>query len=165
MRRVLEDLRLEIDRMLPPITTTTSLQYVTSPLEPKTVAAAAANSPNSPAQEEQGGRGSVSPPSSRFTTSSVNMDELGNDSDDYEANYGGRGGVSRGAGDGGDGGGATSGTKNNKANLASPKSESYFVEQGLVGHFLQAATWMFSSPFADSPSFMDNWLRCSTLSR
>ena len=56
--------------------------------------------------------------------------------------------------------------KNNKANKANSKADKpYYMKQGLIGHFLQAATWMFTHPFADSPSFMDNWLRCSTLSR
>lgn len=175
MRRVLEDLRLEIDRTLPPIATTTSpaQYYRTPPLDPKTVAAAAADSPNAPARQQRGGRGSGSSPSSRITASSEDMGDLGSDGYDYEAYYeayyGDRGDVSRRAGDGrhgGDGGdGAMSGERNNKANLASPKFGSYFVDQGLVGQFLQAATWIFSSPFADSPTFVDNWLRCSTLSR
>lgn len=52
----------------------------------------------------------------------------------------------------------------NDANPASPKT-SNFERQGFLGNFLQAATWVFSSPHADSPGFMDNWLRCSTMSR
>jgi|AntAceMinimDraft_1070359.scaffolds.fasta_scaffold06209_5 hypothetical protein len=49
------------------------------------------------------------------------------------------------------------------AHLASYRSTE-FVKQDLVGKFLKAATWIFVTPHADSPSFVDNWLRCSTIS-
>lgn len=40
-----------------------------------------------------------------------------------------------------------------------------YAEQGLVGGFMQSLTWLFSTPHADNPRFVDDWLRCSTLPR
>ena len=40
-----------------------------------------------------------------------------------------------------------------------------YAEQGVVGGFMQSLTWLFATPFADDPRFVDDWLRCSTLPR
>ena len=36
-----------------------------------------------------------------------------------------------------------------------------YAEQGLVGGFMQSLTWLFSTPHADNPPRVDDWLRCS----
>jgi hypothetical protein len=40
-----------------------------------------------------------------------------------------------------------------------------YAEQGVVGGFMQSLTWLFATPFADDPRFVDDWLRGSTLPR
>ena len=40
-----------------------------------------------------------------------------------------------------------------------------YTAQGLMGNFLQALTWIVAVPFANNPTFFDDWQRCSTLIR
>ena len=40
-----------------------------------------------------------------------------------------------------------------------------YTAQGLMGNSLQALTWIVAVPFANNPTFFDDWQRCSTLIR
>ena len=50
------------------------------------------------------------------------------------------------------------------AGVANPM-ETMYVRQGKVGARLQDATWLLAEPFADKPTAIDDYLRCSTLLR
>ena len=40
-----------------------------------------------------------------------------------------------------------------------------YTAQGLMGSFMQALTYIIAVPFANNPTFFDDWQRCSTLIR
>ena len=50
------------------------------------------------------------------------------------------------------------------ARVANPM-ETMYVRQGKIGARLQDATWLLAEPFADKPTAIDDYLRCSTLLR
>ena len=50
------------------------------------------------------------------------------------------------------------------AGVANPM-ETMYVRQGKIGARLQDATWLLAEPFADKPTAIDDYLRCSTLLR
>ena len=50
------------------------------------------------------------------------------------------------------------------AGVANPMTTLY-LRQGALGAAFADATWLFSEPFADRPTALDDYLRCSTLVR
>jgi len=53
---------------------------------------------------------------------------------------------------------------NKYAGVANPMTTLY-LRQGALGAAFADATWLFSEPFADRPTALDDYLRCSTLVR